>query len=304
MNTTPAKGNDIDGPVAGNVFADRSRELTIHADVLALLPDFASARACLDIAEDAARAIQGRMAAAHIGADPEAMIAAPEEIDLQMLRNLEEGMPRERLERVERAFNEWKGANTARQEIPLDDCRGDLARYVRSECHGIGLVVAPAHGSMDARDAFHDVLFKECKLVLVPPTGGYAGKLLQHVVIGWKPHAHARDAVFAARRWLAAADRVTILCVDDEPDGGYQLTARELLAQLSLKGDVVAINSDGRSVAESLLDFAGAANATCLLIGAFRHGYFLELLLGRVTRSLLSHAALPLLMKHSRPAWP
>ncbi len=113
------------------VFADQARELTIHADVLSrfrksvprfcdqklrqtkeskqafvgkptnaclvLLPDSASAHVCLDIAEDAARAIQGRMAAAHIGA-PDAMIAAPEEIDLQMLRDLEEGTPRERLE--------------------------------------------------------------------------------------------------------------------------------------------------------------------------------------------------------------
>lgn len=298
MSTAPSNRNDVNGPAAGVVFAGQTRESTIHADVIALLPDSASAHTCLDIAEDAARAIQGRMAAAHIGADPEAMFAAPEEIDLQMLRDLEEGTPRERLERVERAFNEWKGGKAARRETPLDDCRGDLALCVTSECHKTGLVVAPAHGSMDARDAFQNVLFNERKLVLVPPTGGYAGNLLRHVVIGWKPYAHARDTVVAARRWLAAAERVTVLCVDDKPDGSYQFTARELLAQLDLEADVVAINSEGRSVAEAILDFAASTNATCLLIGAFRHGYFLELLLGRVTRYLLSHAPLPLMMKH------
>lgn len=97
ISTAPSHRNDFNGPAASVVFADQARELTIHADVLVLLPDSASAHVCLDIAEDAARAIQGRMAAAHIGA-PDAMIAAPEEIDLQMLRDLEEGTPRERLE--------------------------------------------------------------------------------------------------------------------------------------------------------------------------------------------------------------
>lgn len=68
--------------------------------------------------------------------------------------------------------------------------------------------------------------------------------------------------------------------------------------QLDLKGNIAAIGSEGRSVAEAILDFAGSAKATCLLNGAFRHGYFIELLLGRVTRYLLSHATLPLMMKH------
>ncbi|MGO7443021.1 universal stress protein, partial [Rhizobium ruizarguesonis] len=38
--------------------------------------------------------------------------------------------------------------------------------------------------------------------------------------------------------------------------------------------------------------------ATCLLSGAFKHGYVLELLLGRVTRYLLSHATVPMMIKH------
>lgn len=94
------------------------------------------------------------------------------------------------------------------------------------------------------------------------------------------------------------AEHITLLCVNDQRDGSCQFTARELLAQLGLNGDVVAIRSESRSVGEAILDFAGSAKATCLLIGAFRHGYFLELLIGRVTRHLLSHATFPLMMKH------
>lgn len=285
-------------PEVGTLLKDPVHEVTIHADVLALLPDPATARLCLDIADDAARAIHGTMAAAHVGADSQRMIAAAEEIDLQMLRDLDEGSPAQRLERVNRAFEDWKRGKPDRDRLLLDDCRGDLNRCVTRECHETALVIAPCHGNMDARDAFHDLLFNEHKLVLAPPPSPYAGDLLGHVVIGWKPHDHAQRAVVAARRWLAAADRLTVLCVNDKPDGSYQFTARELLDQLGLKGDVVAISSGSRSVAEAILDFATSVKATCLLIGAFKHGYFLELLLGRVTRHLLSHATLPLIMKH------
>ncbi|TCU25675.1 universal stress protein family protein [Rhizobium azibense] len=299
MNNAPA--NDPPNPTsaeAGVIFADLVREGTDHADVLALLPDPATAQPCLDVAEDAARAIHGTMSVAHVGADPERMIAAPEEIDLQMLRDLTEGSPHERFERVARAFEDWKQCKPGRERLLLDDCRGEVARCVSAKVRETALVVAPCHGNMDARDAFHDLVFHERKLVLAPPAGTHAGNLLGHVVIGWKPHGHARGAVAAARRWLAAADRVTVLCVNDEPDGSYQSTARELLDQLGLDGDVVAINSAGLSVGETILDFAKSANATCLLIGAFKHGYFLELLLGRVTHYLLSHSPLPLMMKH------
>lgn len=283
---------------AGVTFGGNVRDLTIHADVLALLPDPATARLCLDLAEEAARVIHGTMAAAHVGADPKGMIAAPEEIDLQILRDLHEGSPLQRFEQVARAFEDWKRHKPDRASLFLDDCRGELDRCITTECQAAALVVAPCHGNMDARDAFHDILFNERKLVLVPPPGAHRGNLLGHVVIGWKPHDHAQRAVVAARRWLAAADRLTVLCVNDRPDGRYQFTGRELLEQLGLEGDVVAIGSGGGSVGEAILDFARSANATCLLIGAFRHGYFLELLLGRVTRYLLSHSTLPLMMKH------
>ncbi|AWM24043.1 universal stress protein [Sinorhizobium fredii] len=187
---------------AGVIFADHVHKVAVHADVLALLPDPATARLCLDVAEDAARAVHGTMAAAHVGADPECMIAASEEIDLQMLRELEEGSPRERLERVTRAFEDWKRDRPGREDVLLDDCRGDLSRCVSTECHETALVVAPSRGNLDARDAFHDLLFKERKLVLVPPPSPYDGNLLGHVMIAWKPHDHTQRAVVAARRWL------------------------------------------------------------------------------------------------------
>jgi nucleotide-binding universal stress UspA family protein len=159
-------------------------------------------------------------------------------------------------------------------------------------------VVSPCFGNLDARDAFHDMLFDERKLVLVPPCRPYAGNLLHHVVVCWKPNERVQRAVVAARRWLAAADRITVLCVDDGPDGHYAFTARELFTQVGLQAEIVSISAGKRPVGEAILDYAGDAQATCLVIGAFRYGLVLELLFGRVTRYLISHATIPLMMKH------
>ncbi|WP_151613111.1 universal stress protein [Sinorhizobium alkalisoli] len=42
---------------------------------------------------------------------------------------------------------------------------------------------------------------------------------------------------------------------------------------------------------------ANAVQASCSLIGAYWHNYLMEQLLGRVTRYLLTHARLPLMIK-------
>ena len=286
-------------PAAENPMSrGKTRDLAVHADVLALLPDPETVRSCLDVAEEAASAIGGTLAAAHVGADPEGMIAAPEEIDLQQLRDFDEGSPLDRLERVATAFDTWKRQRPGRDPVVLDDCRGDLALCVSIECHESGMVVAPCFGNLDARDAFRDMLFDEHKLVLVPPCRPLAGKLLGHVVVCWKPGGGAERAVIAARRWLAVADRLTVLCVNDKTDGYYAFTARELFTQIGLEPEIVSIDSGKRNVGAAILDYAQDAGATCLVTGAFRFGPVLELVLGRVTPYLLSHAALPLLMKH------
>ena len=70
------------------------------SNVVVLLPDQVTARACLDLGEAAALAVGGAMRAVHIGADPMAMLGSAEEMDIQLLREASEGTANERLARI------------------------------------------------------------------------------------------------------------------------------------------------------------------------------------------------------------
>lgn len=265
--------------------------------VLVLLPDQFSARACLELGEAAANAVGGTMRTVHIGADPMAMLASAEEIDIQLLRETHEGTAGERLARIRAVFDDWRQEAPGREQIEWHDHSGEVDRCVAAECAGADLVVTPRTGNLDARDVVHSVLFQSHRLALLPPYRPRPADFLRHVMIGWKPDEHALHAVQAARSWLAAAPRVTVVCVDDGSQA-YRHAAAQRLAEMDIKAEIVGIDSGPEAVADALAGYANAIGASCLLTGAYRHGQLLEMLLGRVTHSLLAHAEIPLLMMH------
>ncbi len=65
--------------------------------LLAVLTDPATVSACLDAAALAAPALPGcQIEALHVDVDPDHIMASPEEIDFQQLREKREGTPAER----------------------------------------------------------------------------------------------------------------------------------------------------------------------------------------------------------------
>ncbi len=267
------------------------------SNVVVLLPDQVTARACLDLGEAAALAVGGAMRAVHIGADPMAMLGSAEEMDIQLLREASEGTANERLARIRGIFEDWRREAPGRSQAGWRDCSGEIDRCVAAECADADLVVAPRTGNLDARDVVHAVLFQSHRLALLPPYRPGPADFLRHVVIGWKPDDHARRGVQAAKPWLAAAARVTAVCVNDG-SRTYRSTAAQWLAQSGIAAEIVGFDSGPQSVADALAGYAASIGASCLLTGAYRHGQFLEMLLGRVTHSLLTHAEIPLLMMH------
>lgn len=267
--------------------------------IVVILPDADTAQACLDLGEIAAIAVGGAISAVHIGADPTNMIADTEEMNLQFLRERYEGTVKERVSRIKSVFDQWSTAKAGRDKIAWRDCTGDVDHCVTHESETADLLVVPRTGSLDARDVVHTILFREQKLCLLPTyRQSVAGDFLDHVLVAWKPEDNIRRTLEASARWLAHARKITVVCVDDDKQGSAEAEAIEQLSRLGIRTTTVAIRSGPESVADALIGYGASIGATCIVAGAYRHGELVEMVWGKVTRHLIAHAQLPLLMMH------
>jgi len=161
------------------------------------------------------------------------------------------------------------------------------------------LTVVPhpdAGEDVSSSDALHAVLFDSGRPVLISPQRAPV-TIGARMCLGWNGTAESASAVYAALPWLQRADAVRILSAD-----GYQRrgpAAPELAAYLSLHGvhaDIHMFRSVNNSVGAGLLAAARDFDCDLLAMGAYSHSRLRQLILGGVTRHVLEHANLPVMM--------
>jgi nucleotide-binding universal stress UspA family protein len=119
------------------------------------------------------------------------------------------------------------------------------------------------------------------------------------VAIAWNGSAQASRAVASALPFLTRARQIVLLQA-----GGLSEnipSADDVVAYLGLHGfeaKAVAVSSEGEKIAEALLRSAVEAGADLMVMGAFTHSRWREMILGGVTRYMLDNAAIPILMSH------
>lgn len=134
-------------------------------------------------------------------------------------------------------------------------------------------------------------------VMVVPP--GEPGSVGGSVVIGWNRTPSAARAVAAALPFLASSRSVTVVSVTTGAKQGPspQGIAR-YLSWHGVSAEVVEIPPDHRVVGEALLDEASERGADLVVMGAYSHSRLRELILGGVTRYVLQHPKVPVLMAH------
>lgn len=134
-------------------------------------------------------------------------------------------------------------------------------------------------------------------LLLAPPNPltGLGGR----VAVAWNGSAEAGRAVTAALPLLARAQSVTILSMAED-DRTVTAPAGELAAFLAWHGITAQckVVMAGSLAGHALLDECRASGTDLLVMGAYTHSRLRQLILGGVTRHVLSHAELPCLLSH------
>ena len=161
----------------------------------------------------------------------------------------------------------------------------------------ITIVPHPESGDdVSSSDALHAVLFDSGRPVLIAPhrTPMTLGR---RVAVAWNGTGEGAAAVQAALPWLREAEAVRILSSDEYQRNGPP--ARELASYLALHGvqtEQATFRSVDREVGAGMLAAGREFGADLMTMGAYSHSRLRQLILGGVTRHVLEHADLPVLM--------
>lgn len=127
---------------------------------------------------------------------------------------------------------------------------------------------------------------------------------LRSALIAWKDTAEARRAIADALPMLRKARQITIVAVPEAGDDEHALRTEiaDVVAWLGRHGLLaegrVSRPSDSESIVGHLEDLASDLTAGLIIAGGYGHSRFREMILGGVTRHLISQTSRCVLLSH------
>lgn len=137
--------------------------------------------------------------------------------------------------------------------------------------------------------------------VLVVPHEGRFESVGSNVLVAWNNSAEAARAASDAIPLLQKAEQSTVVWINAEEHEGGNLPGTELaqmLARHKVNVTSEAFYTGKWEIGEVLLTKADELGSDLLVTGAYGHSRLREYLFGGVTRHLLDHMTVPVLMSH------
>lgn len=180
-----------------------------------------------------------------------------------------------------------------------------LPRAARVESRYADIVLIPGaerwrHEAL-RRHITETVLFSGVPVLVVPPQ--WEPRAFSHVALGWNA---SLESLRAARTLLMLAEAgatADILVVDalDQYNSGQAVPGSYIARHLTrhgLRAEVHAMSSGKRGAAATLQTFTAQRGADLLVVGGYGHSRTREFVLGGVTRDLIGHQQVPILLVH------
>lgn len=168
------------------------------------------------------------------------------------------------------------------------------------------VIMGPAEAGMDTSGPsalVGDVVTRAPVPVLVVPQGMNSFDVGAPMLVAWNGSAESAHALRAAVPLLACSVKVTLACVVEEAgeDKRIDLPSTEgakYLARHGISCEIVEIPRGEAKIADMLFSAAQMRECSLLVMGAYGHARLAELVLGGVTRHMLSEPQMPVLLAH------
>ncbi len=179
-------------------------------------------------------------------------------------------------------------------------------RPVISQARAADLVIVGQRDPDDFNNDFgaeltESFVLKLGRPVLYFPYAGDFSTNFDSILVAWNGGREAARAMADALPFLKQAKRVTVLNVSEKIDDQHELPDIDIAAYLARHQVRVEIEKNENidiSPADWLLSRAADMDANLLVMGAYGHSRFSEMVFGGVTKSILRQMTLPVLMSH------
>jgi nucleotide-binding universal stress UspA family protein len=161
---------------------------------------------------------------------------------------------------------------------------------------------APGDGGNGPSALVSDLVLKSRSPVLVVPGDTTNFDCSAPMLVAWNGSAEACHALRSALPLLACSCKVTLVSIaEDSEKARFDVASTEGAKYLSLHGiecEIVEIPRGAASIADTLFSAAQLRECGLLVMGAYGHSRLAEMLLGGVTRRVLSEPGMPVLLAH------
>jgi nucleotide-binding universal stress UspA family protein len=164
------------------------------------------------------------------------------------------------------------------------------------------IVGHPRPGGLPINWSPEDMLLDSGVPLLIVPTEWKQVAVAERILLGWNASREARRAITDSLPLLTTAESVSVVSVDAERNPRHgEVPGADVAHYLSRHGVNVIVEhakSEGHSVAEVLQMTAERNKIDLIVIGAYSHSRSRETIFGGVTRAMLAHVKIPLLIAH------
>lgn len=226
------------------------------------------------------------------------------EYPVEIIRQQEQVL-QEQATKVEKLFTKAAKSSSADTEWRCPQSpRVDLTTAIRQNIPCADLIVMSQFlGTGVDSETTAEVVIGAGRPVLIIPSDGEPREIGKRAVIAWNGKSEAARAAFDALPLLKQADSVHILTI--KPDGrnrGETVTpGDDLVVALSRHGiKAVTATSHPKEipVGDDLLNRIADESCDLLVMGCYGHNRLRELIFGGVTRHIMKHMTVPVLMSH------
>jgi nucleotide-binding universal stress UspA family protein len=231
----------------------------------------------------------------------------PEALVLQEATTRLEAQAVEKARAVEADFREQLRLNNVRGDWQVGTglAVGEVARRARTADLLVLAQNNPEHPLPPvARHLVEDALMKSGRPLLLVPFAGKFDTIGRNVLIAWNGGREAARAVHDALFLIEPTATVTVLTVERARSSSdtQEVPGADMAEHLSRHGLNVSaartVTDGSISYGDALLAYASDCGADLLVMGGYGHSRARELILGGVSRELLDHMTLPVLMSH------